>query len=83
MLIGIPAIIPPKLLQVLCAMGHGDEIVLADGNFPAESQNVQVIRCDGSRIPELLKAILQLFPIDTSVEQPVLAVFGSIGAASH
>ena len=72
MLIGIPAIIPPELLYTLSAMGHGDEIVLADGNFPAESQGAKVIRCDGSGIPELLKAILQLFPLDTFVEQPVM-----------
>ena len=72
MLIGIPAIIPPELLHVLSAMGHGDELVLADGNFPAESQGVQVVRCDGSCIPELLKAILQLFPLDTYVDHPVM-----------
>ena len=71
MLIGIPAIIPPELLYVLDAMGHGDELVLADGNFPSESQGAKVIRCDGSCIPELLEAILQLFPIDTYVDQPI------------
>jgi len=71
MLKGIPAIISPQLLSVLCAMGHGDEIVIADGNFPAESQGVPVIRCDGHGVPELLKAILLLFPLDNYVEQPV------------
>ena len=71
MLKGIPAIISPQLLSVLCSMGHGNEIVLADGNFPAESQNVQVVRCDGHNIPDLLKAILTLFPLDSYVAQPV------------
>jgi len=71
MLKGIPAILSPELLAVLCSMGHGDEIVLADGNFPAESQGVPVIRCDGHGVPELLKAILMLLPLDTYVEQPV------------
>ena len=70
MLKGIPAILSPALLAALCAMGHGDEIVLADGNFPAESQNVPVIRCDGHGVPELLKAILRLLPLDSYVEQP-------------
>ena len=71
MLKGIPAIISPQLLSVLSAMGHSDEIVLADGNFPAESQNVQVIRADGHNIPDLLRAILQLFPLDEYVSKPI------------
>ena len=73
MLKGIPAILSPELLSVLCAMGHGDEIILADGNFPAESYKkyLTVVRCDGHGIPELLKAILKLFPLDCYVEQPV------------
>lgn len=72
MLKGIPAILSPRLLYLLCLMGHGDEIVLADGNFPAESQGVQVVRCDGHGVPELLKAILQLFPLDSYVEHPAV-----------
>ncbi|MCL2342576.1 MAG: L-fucose mutarotase [Firmicutes bacterium] len=72
MLKRIPAILPPALLSTLCAMGHGDEIVLADGNFPAESQGIPVIRCDGHGVPELLRAILKLFPLDSYVEAPVV-----------
>lgn len=55
-------------------MGHSDRIVIADGNFPAESmgKNSKVIRCDGHGVPELLDAILQLFPLDTYVEKPVV-----------
>ena len=73
MLKGIPQIISPELLKVLCEMGHSDRIVIADGNFPAESmgKNSIVIRCDGHGVPELLDAILQLFPLDTYVEKPV------------
>lgn len=71
MLKGIPTILSPELLSTLCAMGHGDEIVLGDGNFPAESQGVPVIRCDGHGVPELLKAILKLFPLDSYTDQPV------------
>jgi L-fucose mutarotase len=73
MLKGIPNIISPELLKVLAEMGHSDRIVLADGNFPAESmgKNAIVIRCDGHGIPELLDAILQVFPLDTYVEHPV------------
>lgn len=73
MLKNIPPIISPQLLKVLCEMGHGDRIVLADANFPAESmgKNAQVVRCDGHGIPELLKAVLVLFPLDTYVEKPV------------
>ena len=67
MLKGIPKILSPELLKVLAEMGHSDRIVLADGNFPAESmgKNAKVIRMDGHGIPEILDAILQLFPLDT------------------
>ena len=73
MLKGIPPILSPELLKVLCEMGHGDRLVIADGNFPAESngKNGIVIRCDGHGGVELLDAILQLFPLDTYVEKPV------------
>ena len=73
MLKGIPKILSPELLKVLCEMGHSDRLVLADGNFPAESmgKDAIVIRCDGHGVPELLDAILQLVPLDTYVEKPV------------
>jgi L-fucose mutarotase len=73
MLKGIPKILSPELLKVLCEMGHGDRIVIADGNFPSESmgKNAVVIRMDGHGACELLEAILQVFPLDTYVEKPV------------
>ena len=73
MLKGIPEILSPELLKVLCEMGHSDRIVLSDGNFPAESMGKDciVIRCDGHGIPELLEAILEVFPLDTYIEKPV------------
>ncbi len=73
MLKNIPQILSPQLLKVLCEMGHSDRIVIADGNFPAESMGKDsiVIRADGHGVPELLDAILTLFPLDTYVEKPV------------
>ena len=73
MLKGIPKILSPELLKVLCEMGHGDRIVIADGNFPSESvgKNAKVVRMDGHGTCELLEAILQLFPLDTYVDHPV------------
>lgn len=70
MLKNIPKIISPELLKVLCEMGHGDEIVIADGNFPSESIGQRVVRADGHGVPELLRAILELFPLDT-YQKPV------------
>lgn len=72
MLKGISPLLSPELLKVLCEMGHGDELVIADGNFPAESigRNAIVIRADGHGVPELLDAILQLIPLDQYVDQP-------------
>jgi L-fucose mutarotase len=73
MLKGIPKILSPELLKVLAEMGHSDRIVISDGNFPAESmgKDAIVIRCDGHGVPELLDAILKVFPLDSYVEDPV------------
>lgn len=73
MLKGIPQILPPALLKVLCEMGHSDRIVITDRNFPAESmgKNNMVIRMDGHDVPEILDAILRVFPLDEAVERPV------------
>ena len=73
MLKNIPPILSPELLKTLCEMGHSDRIVIADGNFPAESmgKNCKVIRADGHGVPELLDAILTLLPLDTYVDKPV------------
>ncbi|MCR5626240.1 MAG: fucose isomerase [Lachnospiraceae bacterium] len=73
MLKGIPKILSPELLKVLAEMGHSDRLVISDGNFPAESMGKDciVIRADGHGVPELLDAILTVFPLDTYVEKPV------------
>ena len=73
MLKGISPILSPELLKVLCEMGHGDELVIADGNFPSASmgKDAIVIRADGHGTAELLDAVLQLLPLDTYVEKPV------------
>ena len=73
MLLGIPKILSPKLLKVLCEMGHGDRLIIADGNFPSESigKACKVIRMDGHGACEVLEAILQLFSLDSYVEHPV------------
>lgn len=67
MLKGIPKIISPELLKILMEMGHGDEIVIGDGNFPGQSvaKDSKCVRCDGHGTCELLEAILTLFPLDT------------------
>ena len=73
MLKGIPKILSPELLKVLCEMGHSDRLVIADGNFPAASmgKNAIVIRMDGHGACDVLEAILKVFPLDTYVEKPV------------
>lgn len=64
MLLGISAQISPYLLKIICEMGHGDEIVLADANFPSASMAQRLVRADGIEIPKLLSGILELFPLD-------------------
>jgi len=71
MLKRIPKILPPELMKTMMEMGHGDEIVLADGNFPSREFGRKVIRMDGHNIPEVLEAILEFFPLDPYVRQPV------------
>ncbi len=72
MLKNIPKIMSPELLKTLMEMGHGDEIVIADGNFPAETIGKRVVRCDGHGVTELLDAVLMFFPLDTYTEKPVM-----------
>ena len=74
MLKGIPSIIPPDLMHVMMSMGHGDELVLADGNFPSASCAQRLVRADGHGVPELLEAVLQFFPLDTYVEDPAVVM---------
>lgn len=74
MLKGISPMLSPELLKVLCEMGHGDTIVIADGNFPAASiaKDSILIRMDGHKVPEVLEAILSVCPLDQYVEKPVV-----------
>lgn len=73
MLKGIPSILSPELLCALDRMGHGDELVIADGNFPCHTvgRNSVVIHADGHGVAQVLDAVLQLFPLDTYTEKPV------------
>ena len=68
MLRGIPPVISPELMRVLMSMGHGDEIVIADGNFPAATNAKRLVRADGHGVPEILKAVARFFPLDTFAE---------------
>ena len=68
MLKNIPKNLSPELLKILCEMGHGDEIVIGDGNFPAASHAQRLIRSDASCVAELLESILEILPLDTYVE---------------
>lgn len=71
MLKGIPAVISPDLLKILMEMGHGDELVIADANFPAARVAQRLARADGLGGAALLAGILQLLPLDQYVPAPV------------
>ncbi|KAI9024251.1 RbsD-like domain-containing protein [Hyaloraphidium curvatum] len=65
----VPSILTPDLLRCLALMGHGDELVLADANFPSHSMSRstalgEALRFDGVGVPELLEAVLSLLPLD-------------------
>ncbi len=82
MLKGLDPLLGPDLLHVLAAMGHGDEIVLVDANFPATATARRLVRMDGHSATVVLGAVLTLFPLDSFVEQPaaVMAVVGDPAA---
>lgn len=82
MLKGISPLISPELLKVLAEMGHGDEIVIGDGNFPASSLGKRCIRSDGHKVPAILDATLALFPLDSFVKAPVTLMQVVPGTAS-
>jgi L-fucose mutarotase len=72
MLIGLPAILGPDLLHSLRSMGHGDEIALVDGNYPAQDHARRLVRADGHGILPMLEAILRILPLDRSVPDAIL-----------
>ena len=72
MLKNVPKILSPQLLKILCEMGHGDELVIADANFPAENYGQRVVRADGLGGVALLDAILKMIPLDTYADENFL-----------
>ncbi|MDJ0640380.1 MAG: RbsD/FucU domain-containing protein [Paracoccaceae bacterium] len=70
MLHKISPLLSPDLLHAIASMGHGDDIVIADANFPAEAKGNRVIRADGLSASDILRAVLELFPLDTFVDDP-------------
>ena len=69
---GIPTIISPELIKIMMLIDHGDELLLADANFPSHSYAKRIIIADGHNIPKLLDAILKFFPLDKYVKNPVI-----------
>ena len=74
MLRNIDPILSPDLLHALRAMGHGDDIVIADANFPGTSVGPECIRADGSTASEVLRAVLSVMPLDSFVPNPALTM---------
>ncbi|PRY19677.1 L-fucose mutarotase [Aliiruegeria haliotis] len=74
MLIGLNPILSPDLLHVLASMGHGDEIVIVDSNYPAHSCGKRVVRLDGVSGPEVVEAVLSVMPLDSFVDDPALSM---------
>jgi L-fucose mutarotase len=72
MLKGLSPLLSPELISVLCRMGHGDEIVLADAHFPGDTFGKRVIRADGLKVADLIDAILPVFELDSYVDSPLV-----------
>ncbi len=71
MLKGVPSVLSPELLKIMMEMGHGDELVISDGNFPGASMGKRLVRADGHGVPEILDAVLKFMPLDKYVDAPV------------
>ena len=82
MLKGIDPLLGPDLLRILAAMGHGDELVIVDANFPAEASAKRLVRLDDVTATRAAEAILSLLPLDEYVDEPaaVMSVVGDPGA---
>ncbi|MDA8747368.1 ribose ABC transporter [Litoreibacter sp.] len=74
MLRNLDPLLSPDLLQALAAMGHGDEIVIADANFPGASTCPICIRADGVSASDMLRAVLGIMPLDSFVPDPALTM---------
>lgn len=74
MLKGVPTTVSPELMQVLMSMGHGDELVIADGNFPADSHAQRLVRCDGLAGLPVIAGILKFLPVDTFVDEVAMVM---------
>ena len=74
MLLNIPPILSPDLLWTLRAMGHGDDIVIADANFPGTTLGTRCHRLDGISATEVLQAVLSVLPLDAYVPDPALVM---------
>jgi L-fucose mutarotase len=69
---GIPELVDPELLCVLASLGHGDELAIVDRNYPAASTGQRVLHLRGVDVTIAAEAILQLLPVDTFVDAPVI-----------
>ena len=67
MLIGIPPLLGPEFLALLRAMGHGDEIAIVDGNYPAVEHARRLVRADGHGVLAVVEAVLTVMPLDRAV----------------
>ena len=74
MLRNIPPILSPDILWTLRAMGHGDDLVIADANFPATALGQRCHRLDGLKATDVLQAVLTILPLDRFVPNPALVM---------
>ena len=82
MLKGIPKVLTPEMLKILCEMGHDDEIVIADAHFPAEAMGKRVIQYPCISAPEMVEAIVKVMPLDTYVGMLIPTMWEEVRARS-
>ena len=83
MLIGLSPLLGPDLLYALRAMGHGDEIALVDGNYPAAEHARRLIRADGIDLMSMLRAVLHVMPVEAAGRASLNNDPAQMGAIHH
>lgn len=78
MLYGIPKTFTPDLLKLMMALGHGEKLLICDGNFPYKSRNKETVFITNIRIPDLLEEILKFYPLDHAVDLPTVVMEGAV-----
>ncbi|MBJ6131301.1 ribose ABC transporter [Ochrobactrum sp. Q0168] len=77
MLKNINPLLTGSLLSILADMGHGDDLVIVDANYPAQASGVPVLDFPGISATAMAEAVLSVLPLDDFVDKPAAVMQAS------